>query len=208
LRALTVAGIAAKLDRAQSEAQLIAAGAKQNAYALFVVETDTNEGAVRGAQQVSMKCSLAAHLFVAGANAGRPVLDEVDEERGFGADSAAAQAACVERTAALLARAVVAKLRAPVVGAPFVTLQLDIVDPGAVSLLVQACKRIGSVTATEVRLVAAKSAEVRVFSRMVGSALQQALARELAGKLAIVPTQTGNDFIALRVRNPDASAIE
>jgi len=102
----------------------------------------------------------------------------------------------------------VAKLRAPAVGAPFVTLQLDIVDPGAIALVLQACKRLGSVNATEARQVSATGAEIRVFTRMGGPALQQSLVRELAGKLAMVPTQTGNDLLVLRVRNPDSSALE
>jgi hypothetical protein len=207
LRALTAAGIAAQASRAPAEAPLLADSAKQNAHALFVVETASDEGPVRGALQVSIKCSLAAHVFLAGTT-GRPVLDQVDEERGFGADRAAAHAACVERTAALLARAVAAKLRAPVVGSPYVTLQLDIADPGAISVVLQACKRMGAVTATEARQVSAKAAEIRVFTRMGGPALQQALIRELASKLAIVPTQTGNDSLVLRVRNPDSSDLE
>ena len=208
LRALTAGGIASQLSRAPAEAQLIADAAKQNAHALFVAESDNDEGSVRGALQVGVKCSLAAHLFAAGGPTGRPVLDQVDEERGFGADKAAALAACVERTAALLARAVVAKLRTSVGAAPFVTLQVDIVDPGAVALVLQACKRMGSVTATEARQITATGAEIRVFTRLGGLALQQALVRELAGKLAVVPTQTGNDLLSLRVRNPDSSAIE
>jgi hypothetical protein len=196
------------LSRAPAEAQLIADAAKQNAHALFVAESDNDEGSVRGALQVGVKCSLAAHLFAAGGPTGRPVLDQVDEGRGFGADKAAALAACVERTAALLARAVVPKLRTSVGAAPFVTLQVDIVDPGAISLVLQACKRMGSVTATEARQITATGAEIRVFTRLGGLALQQALVRELAGKLAVVPTQTGNDLLSLRVRNPDSSAIE
>jgi hypothetical protein len=208
LRALAAAGIAARASRAPAEAQLIAEGAKQNAHALFVAETDSDEGPVRGASQVGIKCRLAAHLFAAGGPTGRPVLDQVDEDRGFGADSAAAHDACAERTAALLARAVVAKLRAPAVGTPFVTVQLDMVDPGAIALVLQACKRMGAVMATEARQVSAKAAEIRVFTRMGGPGLQQALVRELAGKLAVVPTQTSNEVLVLRVRNPDSSDLE
>lgn len=208
VRALVAAGVSAQLDRAAGEPQLIADGAQRNAHALFVAESDSDEGAVRGAVQISVKCSLAARLFVVGAPTGRPVLDQVDEDRGFGADANLAREACVERTAALLARAVAAKLKAPAPGASFVTVQLDVSDPGAIALVLQACKRMGSVTATEARQVSAKSAELRVFTRMGGPALQQALARELAGKLAMVPTQTASDVLALRLRAPDASSLE
>jgi hypothetical protein len=208
LRALSAAGIAAQLGRASAEAQLIADGARQNAHVLFVAESDSDEGLVRGAMQVSVKCSLAARLFMAGGPTGRPILDQVEEDRGFGADSTVAREACVERAAAVLARAVSAKLRAPAVGTPFVTVQLDIADPGAIAVVLQACKRMGSVSAAEARQVTATSAEIRVFTRMGGPSLQQSLARELAGKLAMVPTQTGNEVLTLRVRNPDSSSLE
>jgi hypothetical protein len=208
LRALSSAGVTAQLGRGATEAQLIADGARQNSHVLFVTESDSDEGVVRGALQVAVKCSLAAHLFMASGPTGRPILDQVEEDRGFGADSRAAREACVERVAAVLARAVSAKLRAPAVGAPFVTLQLDIADPGAIAVVLQACKRVGSVIAAEARQVTATSAEIRVFTRMGGPALQQSLARELAGKLAMVPTQTGNEVLTLRVRNPDSSSLE
>jgi hypothetical protein len=205
---LTAAGVPAQAVRAQTEAQLVAAAVKQNAHALFVGVADSDEGPVRGTLQVSAQCSLTAHLFMAGGPTGRPVLDQTDEDRGFGADSAAAREACVARTAAHLARAVVAKLRAPGMASSFVTVQLDIADPGAVAVVLQACKRIGSVTATEVRQVAAASAEIRVFTRMGGAAIQQALGRELAGKLAMVPIQSSNDTLGLRLRHPDTSTLE
>lgn len=208
LRALSAAGVAAQLSRASAEAQLIADGARQHAHVLFVAESASDEGAVRGAGQSSVRCSLAARLFTAGTFGGRPALEQVEEDHGFGADSAVARQACVDRTAAALARAVAAKLRAPAVGASFVTVQLDIADPGAIAVVLQACKRLGAVTAAETRQVTATSAEIRVFTRLGGPALQQSLVRELAGKLAMVPTQTGNQVLTLRVRNPDSSSLE
>jgi hypothetical protein len=209
VRALTALGVAAQAaDGTPGEAQHVATAARRNAHALFTVEHAQEEGAVRGTLQVAVKCSLAAHLFLAGGPAGHPVLDQTVEDHGFGANAAAARGACVERTAARVARAVVAKVRASATAASFVTLQLDIVDPGAVALVLRACRRLGSVTATEVREVMASSAEMRVFTRMGGLALQQALVRELGGKLAIVPIQTGNDSLALRVRNPGSSDLE
>ncbi len=208
VRAVTAAGIPTEAARAETEAQLIAAAAKQNAPGLYVVASENEEGQVRGTLQVSVKCSLAAHLFASGGPTGRPILDQVSEDRGFGANPVAAREACANRTAAQLARAVAAKLRTQSVSASFVTVQLDIADPGAVMLALQACKRIGSVTAAEVRQVAASSAEIRVFTRMGGPALQQAMTRELAGKLAVTSTQTTSDSLVLRVRNPDSSALE
>jgi hypothetical protein len=135
-------------------------------------------------------------------------VERSDEERGFAADERLARDACFERVATQAARGLASTLRAPAVAASFVTLQLDIVDPGPVPLLLQALKRVGSVTATEVRHVAASLAEIRVFTRMGGVALGQALLREVAGKLAVTPTQTSNDLLALRVRALESSPLE
>lgn len=207
--ALTAAGVNARLDASPGEAQLVASAAKQNANALFVVATSASEGLVRGANRLSVKCNLRSRLFQAGDPGKRgPVVERSDEERGFAADERLARDACFERVATQAARGLASMLRAPAVAASFVTLQLDIVDPGPVPLLLQALKRVGSVTATEVRHVAASLAEIRVFTRMGGVALGQALLREVAGKLAVTATQTSNDLLALRVRALESSPLE
>jgi hypothetical protein len=207
--ALTAAGVSARLDASPGEAQLLASAAKQNARALFVVATSASEGVVRGTSRLSVKCNLRSRLFQAGGQAQNgPVLERSDEERGFAVDEKLARDACFERVASQAARGLSAALRAPAVAAIFVTVQLDIVDPGPVPILLQALKRVGSVTAAEVRHVAANLAEIRVFTRIGGAALGQALLREVAGKLAVTPTQTTGDVLALRVRALDSSALE
>jgi hypothetical protein len=207
--ALSAAGVHARLDASPGEAQLVASAAKQNAYALFVFATSASEGLVRGTNRIAVKCGLRSRLFQAGPQAQRgPAIDRTDEDRGFAAEEGMARKACFERASNQSARALVAALRAPAVADAFVTLQLDIADPGAVPSLLQALKRVGSVYATEVRHVAANLAELRVFTRMGGVALGQALLREVAGKLTVTPTQTANDMLALRVRALDSSAPE
>ena len=207
--ALVAAGAGARLDGSPGEAQLLLSAAKQNAYALFVTATSANEGLVRGTNRLSVKCNLRSRLFPAGGQAQRgPSIDHSDEDRAFAADPKLGLDGCLEKVSTVLARGLVSALRAPTVAAAFVTLQLDLADPGAVPPLLQALKRIGSVTATEVRHVAANQAEIRVFTRMGGASLGQALMREVAGKWAVTPTQTTNEVLALRVRAPDPSAPE
>ena len=207
--ALTTAGIGARLDASSSETQLVAVAAKQNAQALFVSATSTSEGMVRGTNRISVKCALRSRLFQAGPQAQRgPAVDRTDEDRGFAAEEGLARNACLEKVSTQAARALATGLRAPAVAAAFVTLQLDIADPGAIPSLLQALKRVGAVNATEVRNVAANLAEIRVFTRIGGVALGQALLREVAGKLTVAPTQTTNDLLALRVRALDSSAQE
>jgi hypothetical protein len=207
--ALTAAGVNARLDPSPAEAQLVASAAKQNASALFVVATSASEGLVRATNRTSVKCGLRSRLFPAGVQAQRgPVVDRTDEDRGFAAEEGLARNACLEKISSQAVRALVAALRAPAVAAAFVTVQLDIADSGGIPILVQALKRIGAVTATEVRHVAANQAEIRVFTRMGGAALAQALLREVAGKLTVSPAQTTNDLLALRVRALELSAPE
>ncbi len=207
--ALSAAGANVRADASPGEAQLLALAAKQNAYALFVVATSLDEGMVRGAMRVSVKCALRSRLFPAGVPAARgPAIDRTDEDRGFAADANLARTACLEKVSGQAARGLVSALRAPTVSAQFVTLQLDIVDPGAVTNLLQALKRMSAVTATEVRHVTTSLAEIRVFTRIGGVALGQSLLRELAGKLTVAPTQTTNDLLALHVRPLDSSALE
>jgi len=207
--ALNAAGIGARLDASPGEAQLVASAAKQNALALFVSATSTSEGMVRGTNRISVKCALRSRLFQAGPQAQRgPAVDRTDEDRGFAAEETLARNACLEKVSTQAARALATGLRAPAVAAAFVTLQLDITDPGAIPSLLQALKRVGAVNATEVRNVAANLAEIRVFTRIGGVALGQALLREVAGKLTVAPTQTTNDLLALRVRALDSSAQE
>jgi hypothetical protein len=206
---LTAAGVNARLDPSATEAEMVASAAKQNAHALFVAAVSVGEGLVRGAFRTSVKCTLHSRLFHAGGQAARgPVIDRTDEERGFAADENLARTACFERASTLAARGIVAALHAPMVTVPFVTLQMDIADSGAIPAFMQALKRVGAVSAAEVRLVAAKQAEIRVFTRIGGAALGQALLRELAGKLTVVPTQTTSDVLVLRVRALDSSALE
>ena len=207
--ALTAAGVSARTDPSSNEAQLVASAAKQNAYALFVAAGSTGEGMVRGALRVSVKCSLNSHLFQTDSQAlRRPAIDRTDDDHGFAADENLARDACLKRVSTLAAREISAALRAPAVTSPYVTLQLDIADPGAIPIFLQALKRVGAVTAAEVRHVAINLAEIRAFTRIGGAALGPALLREIAGKLTVVPTQTTNDLLALRVRASDSSALE
>jgi hypothetical protein len=207
--ALSAAGMRARPDPSSNESQLVASAAKQNAFALFITAGSTSEGLVRGALRASVKCSLNSHLYQAGSQARRgPVIDRTDADHGFAADENLARHACLTRVSTLAAREIVAALHAPAVTLPYVTLQLDIVDVGAIPIFLQALKRVGAVTAAEVRHVTANLAEIRAFTHMGGAALLPTLLREVAGKITVVPTQTTNDLLALRVRASNSSALE
>jgi hypothetical protein len=199
--ALGPEGVQARLDRAGNEAQMVVGAARQNAMSLFVLTRSTVEDKVRGTVLVPVKCILTWRLFAAGAQPTQgPAVTRDEAEYGFGADESAARKACVDRVAVTVARAVASTLRTPVTSAPYVTLALDIPDVGAVPVITQALRRLGSVIAVEVRDVSTKHAEIRTFTRIGGPMLFQSLGRELGGKLQLVPLQPPSSTIAAKVQ--------
>jgi hypothetical protein len=90
---------------------------------------------------------------------------------------------------------------------PYITLQLDVVEPSVLSHLTAALKRLGAVTASEVRLVTPTQVEIRVFTRVVGATLQTLLLRELSNKLTINPIRIEPDRLTLQVRVPQRSEL-
>jgi hypothetical protein len=211
--ALNAAGLRAIVDPAVSEAQLVGSATKQNAHALFATSTSRPEGIVRGAARVAVTCSIRSRLLLSGPPGGRAVvravvIDRNDEAWGFAVEEAGARNACFERAASAAVRAFTATVRAPAVTAPFVTVQLGFEDVGVIPIVLQALKRMGSVTATEPRHIAATTAELRVFTRIAGPALAQMLVREIGGKLVLEPTVSTNEQIGWRVRNVEPSVQE
>jgi hypothetical protein len=211
--ALNAAGLRAIVDPAVSEAQLVGSATKQNAHALFATSTSRPEGIVRGAARVAVTCSIRSRLLLSGPPGGRAVvravvIDRNDEAWGFAVEEAGARNACFERAASAAVRSFTATVRAPAVTAPFVTVQLGFEDVGVIPIVLQALKRMGSVTATEPRHIAATTAELRVFTRIAGPALAQMLVREIGGKLVLEPTVSTNEQIGWRVRNVEPSVQE
>lgn len=203
--ALGPEGVRAQLERAATEAQLLASAARQNAVALFVTARGAADERIRGVFLVPVTCRVAWRLFLPGAQAARgPVAQRTDEDHGFGDSERAALEGCLSRAAASAARAVAAALRTPVTSASFVTLQLEIADVGVIPVVLQACKRMGMVTATEVRRVTSRQVEIRIFTRVTGASLLQALGRELGGKLVLAPLQPPSDVIVARAQSPEA----
>ena len=202
--ALPGQSVRGQLDPAPAEAHLLASAARQNAFALFVTVKSAGQERVRGTTRVAVKCGLGWRLFGPGAQATQgPAVERTEEDFGYAPDETAARNACLEHAASAVARGVSTSLRTPVVNAPYVTLQLEIADVGVIPVVLQAIKRLGSVTASEVRRVSANSAEIRAFTRSAGPMFFQALGRELGGKLLLVPTRPVTDVIAVKVQGSD-----
>jgi hypothetical protein len=202
VEALTAVGVRAQSVAVRDEAPLAAAAGRQGAQALWLAALSSSEGSVRGASRVSMRCELRARLLSAGSGARAASLDR--SERGFAADEVAARVACWQRAAGTLARDMSPFLRPTPAGSRYVTLDLDVVEPAALMALIQVVKRLGAVSAAEVRHVTTTQAEIRVFTRMSGREIQAALMRDVAGRLLVTEMKPPADRVTLQVRSAQA----
>jgi hypothetical protein len=199
-KTLAAAGVSAQLVAARDVSPVLAAAARQGAQALWLAVTTFDEGAIRGASRVSARCELRGQLLPAGLPARAALLDRTIAERGFSGDQTSARLACVERAAGTLARQLSGFLRPIPAAARYLTLELDVVEPAALMRLLQFVKRLGAVTAAEVRHVTTHQAEIRVFTRMSGRELEAALIRDIAGRLSVTEVKPPADRVTLQVR--------
>lgn len=198
VKALGAAGVQAQSAAVRDEAPLVAAAARQAAPALWLAATWFGEGSIRGTSRVSVRCELRARLLSAGSGARATVFDR--SERGFANDETAARLACWQLAAGSLARHLAGSLRPIPAGARYVTLDLDVVEPAALMALIQVVKRLGAVSAAEVRQVTTNQAEIRVFTRMSGREIEAALIRDVAGRLLVAELKPPADRVTLQVR--------
>jgi hypothetical protein len=135
---------------------------------------------------------------------GAPPADRGAEARAFSEGKDAARAECLARTAGDVARQVAAGLSGavPARDVRAVSLDLDLTEPAVLPMVLQALKKMGSVSSAEVRRVTVGHVEIRAVTRLTGPALVSAIARELTGAAEVTPGQTAADRAALQVRLP------
>jgi hypothetical protein len=204
INVLVAAGVRAKPMAVRDEAPLVAAAATQAGQGLWLAGKSFAEGSIRGASQVSVRCELHARLLPAGASRG-VLLDQKMTERGFANDEAAARLACWQRAAGGLARQISTLLRPLPATSRYLTLDLTVVEPAAIMTVVQVLKRLGAVSAAEVRRVSVRQAEIRVWTRLGAREVQAALIRDLGGRLAVTEIKPPTDRITLQVSHADQS---
>jgi hypothetical protein len=208
VNAFVAAGVRAQASPIADEASLTTAAAGQGSQAVLLAATATPEGAIRGANRVSVRCELRARVTAAPTMGPGSKLDRKEEDRGFAVDENAARMACWERGAQGLTRSVVAAFRPAPASTRYVELTLDLADPSALTAVIQGIKRLGAVSTTEVRHVTARAAEVRLFTRMGGPTIASALIRELAGRLALSNTKPATvDHVWLQARTPEVGDV-
>ena len=168
--------------------------------ALVLSGNVTDEGAIRGTSKAAAGCRLAVRVLPAGA---APPTDRSAEAHAYSDGADAARAECLARAAGDVARQVAGGFAsaAPVArDMRAVSLELDIVEPAALSLVLQALKKVGSVSSAEVRRVTVGHVEIRAVTRLAGPALVAALGRELTGAATVTPGQAVADRAGLQVR--------
>jgi hypothetical protein len=176
--------------------------ARNHAAAALVVSANvTEDGAVRGTSKWAAGCRMAVRVLSVGA---APPADRGAEARAFSEGKDAARAECLARAAGDVARQVAAGLTgaAPARDVRAVSLDLDLVEPAVLPMVLQALKKMGSVSSAEVRRVTVGHVEIRAVTRLSGSALVSAIARELTGAAEVTPGQATADRASLQVRLP------
>jgi hypothetical protein len=202
VNALVAAGARAQGVPPSDDATLSAAATRQGSRAVQMSVDSTSEGPVRGVQQVSVRCELRARVLPPDVRSRMPALERREEERGFAGDETAARLACWQRAATALTRSLATALKPAPAAARFVTLDLALSDPAVLSHVLQGVKRLGAVSATEVRHLSSRQAEVRLFTRLAGPSLEALLVRELAGRVGLErqkPADTDHVSLAARV---------
>jgi len=132
-----------------------------------------------------------------------PAADRGAEARAFSDGKELAHAECLARAAGDVARQIAAGLAGPALPGRdmrAVSLDLDLIEPAALPLVLQALKKVGSVSSAEVRRVTVGHVEIRAITRLAGPALVSAIARELTGVADVTPGQAVADRAALQVR--------
>jgi hypothetical protein len=200
---LATANVKAAFHPAKDERALLIASAKANAPALFLKMESTNEGKVRGGSQVSIACQVDYRLFTSAGLKN----SAAEMGRGFAMDEPTARNACFEHLIPQISRGVSESLRSTFSRTPYITLNLDVIEPAVLTHFTAALKRLGAVMASEVRLVTSARIEIRVFTRVAGATLQSLLLRELSSKLTITPVRIEPNQLTLQIRMPQQSEL-
>jgi hypothetical protein len=191
------AEVAAPAVKDVAEAQRAAARATLPQVA-FVSAQASSEGPVRGTGSVSVSCRIAAR--VVSAPSGLALGEPDAAPRAFAADDARARAECLGRAASELAARLVSGGGAAPAGGDLraITVEADVVEPGAVVALLKDVRAVGSVSLAELRRVEPGHTEIRARTRAAAPALAAALSRDPA--LAISNVEIAGDVIRLRGR--------
>lgn len=160
----------------------------------------TEEGPVRGTGKVAVACRADLRVTTAQMLA---FTEHTATPRAFADRDDTARAECLRRAVAELVPrlAAVGGGGAPV-GADLrtVMIEADVVEPGAVALLLRAIRSIGAVSSAELRRLTPGRADIRVRTRLLAPALAPSLTRDTGGMITLGNVEVAADHIRLRAR--------
>jgi hypothetical protein len=201
-RAFTAAGARvqpARPDIAEPNKAVEAAARAGIASVAFVNGSATSEGKVRGPGVDATTCSISVRVLASGS--GLAIAEERETVRGFGDRPESARASCFQRAAsAAIPRVVPAAGSRSAPDVRTVVLDADVVEAGAVPALVKQFRGLGSVSAIEVRRIAAGRVEIWIRSRLSATALMAAVGRDSNGALLFTGIQVTGDLVRAQAR--------
>ncbi len=193
-----VANMVAALSSAGLRARAGDPLAKPPASAAATVTAETvDEGALRGTGRVSVACRATARFT------GVSLPDRAAAARAFAAAADAGRTDCLGRLAGALAAELASALTAaaaPSADLPLLTIDADVVEPGAVPALLKSVRSVGAVSAADLVRVGGGRAEIRARTRSAPALLAAALSRDADAMISLSDVQASGAVIKLRAR--------
>lgn len=172
------------------------ARAPASAAATVTVET-VDEGALRGTGRLSVACRATARFT------GVSLPDRTAAARAFAEAVDAGRTDCLGRLATALATETASALTAaaaPSADLPLLTIDADVVEPGAVPALLKTVRSVGAVSAADLVRVGGGRAEIWARTRSGPALLATALSRDADAMISLSDVQTSGAVIKLRAR--------
>jgi hypothetical protein len=165
--------------------------------AATVTAETVDEGALRGTGRVSVACRATARFT------GLSLPDRTAAARAFAQAVEAGRTDCLGRLASGLAAEMAAALTAaaaPSADLPLLTIDADVVEPGAVPALLKSVRSVGAVSAADLVRVGGGHAEIRARTRSGPALLAAALSRDADAMISLSDVQASGAVIKLRAR--------
>jgi hypothetical protein len=201
-----VASMVAVLSSAGLRARAGDPLARMPASAAATVTAETvDEGALRGTGRVSVACRATARFT------GVSLPDRTAAARAFAEAVEAGRTDCLGRVATMLATETASALTAaaaPSADLPLLTIDADVVEPGAVPALLKSVRSVGAVSAADLVRVGGGHAEIRARTRSGPALVAAALSRDADAMISLSEVQTSGAVIKLRARLRPPAAPE
>jgi len=168
----------------------------------LVVASVADEGMVRGTGKVATACRATVRLLA--APSGAALGERAANVRVFDGRPEAGRTGCLSQLAHELGDEIAGALSATIGAGPgglrILTVDADIIEPEAVSALLESVRSVGAVSSAELQRIGGGHAEIRVRTRSAAGPLAAALARDADALIALTNLQTSGDTIRLQAR--------